>query len=496
MTIWKRMDELKLSRQKLAETSGLSLAKVTDLCTGNKLMAELDEEIRSKLAKTLDIPIEKLLALRPSRMTYMMVYGETLTALYAEAALNCPPEEILTKDHLAELFLSIADRYGREDERRAYYETWHQEEGGGTPLSEFICENVFNIGKNRDLHQEYETLRRQVEGCQQALCKKIRELEPLGGKKGTDKSGKPGYLYKAAATKLKELAQRAKPERLVEQAFRNVTSGSFGLWPRRDFRMEIPRFLELERDHRTVIFFGYLSVSDYQKLMELARTDHDAYLDVFEEIILNCDIPKQLRRRTERNIYLHDRACIMRTAVELFEAENYQSFAYLLVPQIEGLLRVYQSVLGRDAGKGGEAPLGMRPAADKIKDLDSFLEYTYFVFDFCNELRNPIAHGEVVEIGRERAYEVLMDAWWLVEKIDSPDCGYHRWLKIVRDCAACKDDAQAIEYILGLFSGLDTDENMALLKRHLHHDFAEEAAWYRLTEKAERVDGLLRSQDF
>lgn len=496
MTIWKRLDELKLSRQQLAEASGLSPAEVADLCTGNKPMAELDEEIRSKLAKTLDLPMEDLLALEPAGMTYIMVYGEALAALYAEAARNCPPEEIFTKDHLAELFLSIAERYGREDEKRAYYEAWHQEEGGGAPLSEFICENVFNIRKNRDLLQEYETLKRQLEECQQVLEEKLRELEPVGGKKGTDKGGKPGYLYKAAAEKSKELALRAKPERLAEQAFRNVTSGLFGLWFRRDFQMEIPRLLDLERDHRTVIFFGDLPLPKYRELMELARTDHEAYLDAFEEMILTRGIPKQLRRRTERNIYLHDRACIMRTAVELFEAENYQSFAYLLVPQIEGLLRVYQSVLSRDAGKGGEAPLGMRPAADKIKDLGSFLEYTYFAFDFYNELRKPIAHGEAIEIDRERAYEVLMDAWWLVEKIDSLDCGYHRWLKIVRDCAACKDDAQAVGYLLGLFSGLDADENMALLKRRLHRDFVKEAAWYGLTEKAERVDGLLRSQGF
>lgn len=496
MTIWKRMDELKLSRQKLAEAGGLSLAEVTDLCTGNKPMVELDKEIRSKLAKALDIPMEDLLALEPAGMTYMMVYGETLATLYSEAARGCRPEDILTNDHLAELFLSIADRYGREDEKRAYYETWHREEGGGAPLSEFICENVFNIRKNRDLFQEYKTLKGQLDECHQALEEKMRELGPAGGKKGTDKKGKPGYLYRAAAEKSKELAQRAKPEMLAEQAFRNVTSGHFSLWLRRDFQMEIPRFLDLERDHRTVIFFGDFPVKNYQELMELARTDHEAYLDAFEEMILTRSIPKQLRRRTERNIYLHDRACVMRTAVELFEAENYQSFAYLLVPQIEGLLRVYQSVLSRDAGKGGEAPLGMKPAADKIKDLGSFLEYAYFVFDFYNELRNPIAHGEVIEIDRERAYEVLMDAWWLVEKTDSPDCGYHRWLKIVQNCTACKDDAQAVGYLLGLFSGLDADETMALLKRHLNRDFVKEAAWYGLTEKAERIDGLLRSQDF
>lgn len=496
MTIWQKMDELKLSRQQLAEASGLSPAEVTDLCTGKKAMAQCGEEILARLAETLECSAEELLELEPAGMTYVMVYGEALAILYAEAAQGLPPEEILTKDHLAELFLSTADRYGREDERRTYYEAWYQEESNCASLGEFICEKVFNIKRNRDLFEEYGTLKDQLDDCQQSLEKRMRELEPTGGKKGTDKNGKPGYLYKAAAKKSKELAQRAKPEMLVDQAFRNVTSGPLSLWPRRDFQMEIPRLLDLERDYRTVIFFENIPFHNYWELMKLAQTDHEAYLDVFEKMILDRNIPKQLRRRTEQNVYLHDRAGIMRAAVELFEAENYQPFVHLLVPQIEGLLRIYQSVLSRDAGKGGEAPLGMRAAADKINDLGSFLEYTYFAFDFCDELRNPIAHGEVVEADRERAYEVLMDAWWLVERIDSPDCGYQRWLKLVRECAVHKDDTQAIGCLLGFFSGLDGEENMALLKRRLNHDFVKEAAWYDVTEEAKRVDGLLRSQGF
>ncbi len=121
------------------------------------------------------------------------------------------------------------------------------------------------------------------------------------------------------------------------------------------------------------------------------------------------------------------------------------------------------------------------------------MEYSYFTFDFCDELRNPIAHGYVLDADRERAYEVLMDTWWLVDQIDAPDCGYQRWMRLIRDCAV-KTDAQVAGYLLDAFSGIEEDKNMALLRRHLGRGFEKELAWYGLTKKAERLDGLLRSQ--
>lgn len=226
----------------------------------------------------------------------------------------------------------------------------------------------------------------------------------------------------------------------------------------------------------------------------MSQTDHETYLDVFEQLILARDIPKQLRRRTERNIYLHDRVAIIWAAVKLFEEDNYQPFVYLLVPQIEGLLRIYQNILNCDAGKGGDkVEWGIKKATDGIEKLEYFLEYSYFTFDFCEELRNPIAHGDILNTDREQAYEVLMDVWWLVDQIDSPDCGYRRWMKFLRDCSA-KTDAQTIGHFLGAFSGMDAGKNMALLRRHLSRGFKKELAWYGLTEEGERLDGLLRSQ--
>lgn len=115
-------------------------------------------------------------ALEPAGMTYVMVYGEALAALYAEASQGCRSENILAEDHLAELFLSIADRYGCEDEKRVYYEVCHQKEGSGDPLSKFICEKVFNIRRDRDLFREYKTLKDQLDDCHQALEEKMRGL--------------------------------------------------------------------------------------------------------------------------------------------------------------------------------------------------------------------------------------------------------------------------------------------------------------------------------
>ena len=40
----------------------------------------------------------------------------------------------------------------------------------------------------------------------------------------------------------------------------------------------------------------------------------------------------------------------------------------------------------------------------------------YFAYDFA-DLRNQVAHGEMVKVDRELAFEVLMDAYWLVGEI-------------------------------------------------------------------------------
>lgn len=497
MTLWQQMTQLYLSRYRLAERSGVSIEEISDLCAGRKPLAECDGETLAKLAKALELPAADLPGMAAGAAPYVMVYGDALGTLYHEAAQGEDPEEILRKEHLAELFLSAADQFGRETEKRTHYEHWRQEEGGGAPLGEFICEKVFQIRRDRDVFQEYRTLRKQIEKSQEFLTKKMQELEPLGGKRGSDKHGKAGFLYRAACESSCKLAERAKPEALVDRALQNVTAGPLNFWRRADFQTEIFRFQELERDQRTVIFFGDLPVQGYRELMKLAQTDHEAYLDTFEDMILTRNIPKQLRRRTERNAYLHDRTAIMKTAIKLFEAEDYQPFVYLLVPQIEGLLRIYQGILSRDAGKeDGSAPWNMKPVTDKLRELEYFFAYTYFTFDFCGELRNPIAHGEIVEIDRERAYEVLTDVWWLVDQIDAPERGYRRWLKTVRDCAAREDDSQAIGYLLDAFSGLEQEKNMILLRRHLRGGFETELAWYGLAEEAERLDGLLRSQAF
>lgn len=490
-TLWQQMNQLHLSRYRLAERSSVSFDEISVLCAGGKPLTQCSEETQAKLAKALELSGEELRGMTAGTATYMMVCGDAMDTLYHEADQGGPPEEILTKEHLAELFLSAAEQFGRKTEKRAHYENRCQKEGDGASLSEFICERVFRIGKNKSVLQEYLSLKEQIGECLDFLSKNSKLLG-----QAREPKGKAKYLIDAATKRKKSLEKRSKPAALVMQALWNVTSGPLDQWLYRDFRMEIPWFCELERDHRTAIFFGDLPLQSYRKLMKLAQSDHETYLDTFETLILTRDIPKQLRRRTERNIYLHDRAAIMRTAVKLFEAEDYQPFVYLLVPQIEGLLRIYQGILSCDADEGGETSLGMKAVADRINDLGYFLEYTYFAFDFCDELRNPVAHGRIIEVDRERAYEVLMDAWWLVKKIDAPDCGYQRWMKLIRDCAGHKDYAQTTRYLLDAFSGMDRDKNMALLRRHLRHGFEKELAWSGLTEEAKRIDSLLQSQSF
>ena len=225
-------------------------------------------------------------------------------------------------------------------------------------------------------------------------------------------------------------------------------------------------------------------------MLQLRNSDKDAYLDAFNNMILSLQIVEKIEAIVRNNFYLENRKRVLLTALELFGSENYESFVYLIVPQIEGLFRVYLRLLGDNSYS-----VGMQEIAKKIKEKENFFEFVYFAFDFSN-LRNRIAHGDMIEVDREQAYEVLMDTYWVIKEIDSDQRDYKLWFKLIENVLNNLDLSEAIRETLGYFVGLDAKKYMELLKRYFRDDFKREITWYNLAAQVEKWDSMIRDRSF
>lgn len=87
----------------------------------------------------------------------------------------------------------------------------------------------------------------------------------------------------------------------------------------------------------------------------------------------------------------------------------------------EGLLKtLFQFVWGDKSENDG-----LKSIADKIRDKDNFGKYIYLAYELP-ELRNHIAHGDMIEIDTKLACEILMVLNRLIKEIDSEEQDYKK----------------------------------------------------------------------
>jgi len=225
-------------------------------------------------------------------------------------------------------------------------------------------------------------------------------------------------------------------------------------------------------------------------MQQLRKTDHNTYLNNFAEMISSPQIAEKIEETVKENCYLQDRKNILYTALKLFRVKNYESFVYLMVPQIEGLFRLFLELIGDHSRTGG-----MMEIAKKIKEKEDFFEFIYFAYDF-SDLRNSIAHGAMIKIGREQAFEVIMDTYWIVGEINSDERDYKLWMKFIKECTESIDSSENIQNILRYFAGLEKEKYLELLERYLKNGFTKEIKWYQLELQMAQWDQMIRDRDF
>lgn len=429
-------------------------------------------------------------------MGYLNTLSNFIEFLCDKASNNEMPEVVLRRDNISELFLSFVDQFDDENGGSNYYRKWYEEEAKENrylDLNDFICTYALSIRSKSDIGAEYLHLKEKAIQYMNVLQNKRDEYEKLlksiGNKEDNQKS-KIIYYKQHVEQKLKEAKKKTETKEIVRRAISRCSIFGYIGWFDKDFGIDILSAQDIGSDKSYLIYFGELPVTVVDKLLQLRNSDKDAYLDEFNNMIFSLNIVEKIEEIVSKNFYMANRKKIVLTALKFFSSGDYEPFVYLIVPQIEGLFRVYLRLLGDNSSSNG-----MQEVVKKIKAKENFFEFTYFAFDF-SDLRNLVAHGEMIKVDRQLAYEVLMDTYWIIKEIDSDQRDYKLWFKFIEECSECFDLSEAIRKTLGYFVGLDAKKYMSLLKMYFCDDFKSEITWYNLDAQMEKWDSMIRDRSF
>ena len=426
-------------------------------------------------------------------MGYLATLANFYKDLRKRAASNEKPETVLTRDNISESFLSFIDQYDDGNKERESFRKLYEEErkkNADLEWNEFIYTRALFVKEKRDIGTEYLRLKEESEEYLSLLQEKKDSYEKQLKAMGSTKSIQKEIIkyYKVFFEKrLKKAEKQSTTEELVREAINYCSEPYHMELFNGGFALDILSAQDIDTDKRDLVCFGELSPIEFRKMVRLRETDEEAYLDAFGNMISSLHIIEKIIEIAKKNFYLYNREKILHTAFALFSERNYESFAYLTVPQIEGLFQVYLRLLGDKSICNG-----FQEIAKKIKEAEDFLEFVYFAYDYST-FRNKIAHGEMIDINRGKAYEVIMDVYWIIKQIDSDQRDYKLWLQLIEKCT---DLPASIKQIQGYFTGLDAEKYIELLKRHLHKEFKNALIWYNLGDQADKFNSIIQNKRF
>ena len=168
-------------------------------------------------------------------------------------------------------------------------------------------------------------------------------------------------------------------------------------------------------DIRRIINYGEAPVPIADRIHSL-RNDSAQFSIAYRQYLDEYNIIKQIKNALVNTPILQDRINLFDIATSLFAQSNYEGFAYLMVPQIEGLFVVYCKLLGLTDIEDKFS------ITDKLKEAyekENFFGYVYYCYDFP-QIRNHIAHGSMISISEIDAYELLSDIYYIITQLILP----------------------------------------------------------------------------
>lgn len=351
-------------------------------------------------------------------MSFLEVYHHFEDKIVNDACEQEHPEICLTKTYIADSFLEFVKNNGIDD---SYYSRRYAEElikNSQLSKTDFIYHSILGVQDRMDISEEYLRLYDEASGYLSVLQMKksqfINELRTIGKNNRSERD--KIIIYKRQIEERLNDNERFSNEYLIRKAWRNCTFPRYLGWHSGGFSMDIYSARHIDIDRKNLIFFGDLPIRQAEQLIALKKENPAVYADSFEKMIYRLDIINTLEIIVKNNYYLHNRLPIISAAAALFKQKQYTAFVYLVTPQIEGLFRVLQQSIKGDKTCTG----GMKELVEKTYRPEEFFGFIYFAYEFP-EWRNRIAHGEMVEVDRELACEVMMALHWIIKEIDSED---------------------------------------------------------------------------
>lgn len=400
---------------------------------------------------------------------------------------------MLTKKYIANSFLEFVKNLAIDEDNTYYLEKYEKENNENSQLSQtdFIYHNVLGIRDKMDISEEYLRLYDEMSEYKSVLQKKKSQFENelrTIGNNNNNKKDKIIFYKKEIENRLNK-NERYSSKYLIRKAWINCTIPLYMGWYSSGFSMDIYSAQNVDIDRKNMIFFGDLPLRQAEKMIMLKKENPSKYSEFFEKIIYELEIIDKLNLIVENNFYIHDRLPIISAATTLFMEKQYIAFVYLVTPQIEGLFRVLQqSIKGDKTGTSG-----MKELIQKIHNNEDFFEFVYFAYDFP-DWRNRIAHGDMINVDREFACEIMMDLHWIIKNIDAEDQDYKKLMSFLDDLCSKQDLKMMVESLENYFNSMESEKNLNLLERYFKGEFNSILDWYGFTAQKNKFQETICSE--
>lgn len=419
-----------------------------------------------------------------------MGYLEELECFYNEIQEEKPRD--LSYEKLIRRFLQyMAQTYGYDE---AYYrKDFNLENQEYKDFNEYIYK--CHMGLDKDLRREYERIESEAKNRIKMYEERVSDLNvKMESISEGNKYIKEKYKFLLDINEeLLEKAKKAREKSSVFQAARNccieIPAWFSGIWSFDDTFGDIEQYENI--DWKSKINFLEAPITYGKELAKMKQSNSEQYLAAFKSYIDVHKIPERLLHITSENYYLHDRQEIIKEAINLFRTEKYIAFVYLLVPQIEGLFDVYISLLEIDNKKRRS---GLSEKLHVIHESHRLWGYVYYAFEFP-VLRNDIAHGNMVCVTPEMAYDTLMDIFYLFHEIESEDRQYKIFLNFLNEFSDKQLDKR-VAYVLDYFSNLQEDNKLKWLEICLDGSYDDMIVFYDHMDTFTELKVLFNSEQF
>lgn len=401
----------------------------------------------------------------------------------------------LGKSKLVERFLDYMDiKYNLD---RKYFDgEFEKRKEKYNNFEDFIYEFYLNLEK--DLRKSYENYLNEAKERVKYYKEKVKYFNKKV-EESEDKYEKGKYkFFLQINCKYYEKANKEREKaNIFHKAYRdsltiNPFKSSFNYDSK--LKLDIP-YLDWEQFEHTnwklMINFSDSPVVFTEKMGMLRSVSIDNYLIEFKNYIHAEKIFENIESIAEKNYYINKRLPIIKTASNLFDVENYTPLVYLLVTQVEGLFDDYRQILDIDID---ERINGIGDKLEKLREKKKIVGYIYYAFDFP-KIRNDIAHGKMIEVTKEMAFDIIMDIFYIVKLIDAEENPYKIWVEFLKNLPEWNDQEG---YILDFFksNSLFTEQKLEILENYFAGKYNEIIKWYELQDSEKEFIEIIKSEDF